>query len=319
MIFFSMACSEPFAIDRHDLVDARILGVRQQNSWLEVQVWNGRSVYHEEEPTVEWLDNSGSVLGTGVVFVLEEATVLLPTSVRYHDPNGELHDAIFELQDGTIALEPSLYALPATTDFALNTRLRQEGTLSTNGISSDGMRIVMSTQDTDGVELTTGKMRWMTVGGMGTFLERSAFETDFYRADILMDRDELLGNTPLDIEYATIFALYLDGVGGNQWTWMDLWYTDVVRFHHENRWLEISELPLEWSAGLPLSVDLQWDDGFQVMRLVNPSVEVDNVEEPFCSSPLVTNGSNRFQWSWLESGQCTISDVDGTRIVLETR
>jgi len=314
-----MACSEPFAIDRHDLVDARILGVRQQDALLEVQVWNGSSVYHEEQPTVEWLDDSGSVLGTGVVFVFEEASALLPTSVRYYDPNGGIHDAIFELQDGTIDLEPSLYALPATTDFALNTRLGQEGTLSTNGISSDAMRIVMSTQDTDAYQLTTGKMRWMTVDGKGTFLERSALETDFYRADILMDRDELLENNPLDIERATLFALYVDGVGGNQWTWMDLWYTDGVRFHHENRWLEISELPQEWTSGVPLSMELQWDDGGQVMRLINPSLEVDDVEEPMCSSPVMTNGSNRFQWSWLESGQCTISDVDGTRIVLETR
>ena len=180
----------------------------------------------------------------------------------------------------------------------------------------------MSVEDDEGAEVTTvtsGKMRWMTVGGKGTFLERSALETDFYRADILMDIDELLENNPLDIETATIFALYVDGVGGNQWTWMDLWYTDVARFHHENRWLEISELPQEWTSGVPLSMELQWDDSGQVMRLINPSLEVDDVDEPMCSSPVMTNGSNRFQWSWLESGQCTISDVDGTRIVLETR
>ena len=78
IIFLSMACSEPFAIDRHDLVDARILGVRQQDALLEVQVWNGSSVYHEEQPTVEWLDDSGSVLGTGVVFVLKKQVHCCP-------------------------------------------------------------------------------------------------------------------------------------------------------------------------------------------------------------------------------------------------
>ena len=76
MIFSSMVvwfgCSEPFAVDRHDLLDARILGVRLQDSRLEVQVWNGQSMYHLDVPTIEWLDQAGSVVGTGVDFVMED-------------------------------------------------------------------------------------------------------------------------------------------------------------------------------------------------------------------------------------------------------
>jgi hypothetical protein len=333
MIFSSMVgwfgCSEPFAVDRHDLLDARILGVRLQDSRLEVQVWNGQSMYHQDVPTIEWLNQVGSAVGTGVDFVMEdmENRSTRPTSVRYLDPDGEFHEALFDLEDGGdaddggLVLTPSLYTLSSTTDFALSARQAQNGEPSTSDIASDGMRIVMSVKNDEGAEVTTvtsGKMRWMTVGGKGTFLERSALETDFYRADILMDRDELLENNPLDIETATIFALYVDGVGGNQWTWMDLWYTDVVRFHHENRWLEVSELPVDWDAGSPLSVELRWDDAAQVMRLLSPSVEVEDVVIPVCSS-VTSNDSNRFQWSWLELGRCTISDVNGTRIVLETR
>ena len=50
----------------------------------------------------------------------------------------------------------------------------------------------MTIEDLSPPEMGAPKMRWMTAGGAGTFLELTALEADFFRADIVMDRDELM-------------------------------------------------------------------------------------------------------------------------------
>ena len=46
------------------------------------------------------------------------------------------------------------------------------------GLGTTAMRIAMSINSED--ELGLSKMRWMTAGGVGTFLELTATETDFF-------------------------------------------------------------------------------------------------------------------------------------------
>ena len=55
------ACSDPFTVDRHDLVEPRIVSVRLVDDAYEVQVWNGSGIYHEVSPVVEWFADNDEV------------------------------------------------------------------------------------------------------------------------------------------------------------------------------------------------------------------------------------------------------------------
>ena len=156
-------------------------------------------------------------------------------------------------------------------------------------------------------------MRWMTAGGEGTFLELTATETDFFRADITMDRDEVLENVPLDFPHASLFALHIDGRGHNQWTWMDVWYEDQPRIQVGNRWLALED-SIDLASGDTIGVTPTWDDTTKDWVLNNPEVTTESLILPACA------GSEQgvFDWSLLELGICTISDVNGVRIALET-
>ena len=61
-----IGCSEPFEVDRHDLVSPRVLGVRLSDSGHFVQVWNGEGPWHDESPTIDWYDDDGTKLGESV-------------------------------------------------------------------------------------------------------------------------------------------------------------------------------------------------------------------------------------------------------------
>ena len=309
-IFAGTACSEPFGVDRHDLIAPRILGVRLIDGLFDVQVWNGVSVYHQRTPNVEWFGANGEVLCTGVRCSGVDNIV---NEVRYTDGDGGVHTAIFELQDSNIELTPTWQSLPDTMSLALSRRLRTEGTAVETGLGTDAMRISMQVGGMGASD--TSKMRWMSADGVGTFLELSALETDFFRADILMDRDEVLENTPLDVEHATIFGLHVDGDGHNQWTWMDVWYAERPLLPHANRWLPVSELPSEWVRGDAVAVTLNWNDEQQDWALTDLEVTTERPVLPECAD---LGDIETFDWSLLELGICTIDDVNGIRVALET-
>lgn len=312
VLYSALGCSDPFTVDRHDLIDSRVLAVRLVDGVYEVQVWNGLNVYHEVTPTVEWLSDGGEVLCVGVRCSLNEQ---IPSLVRYTDVDGTVHDAVFELQQADVSLESIWSRLPENMELGLEIREQTEGVRVDTGFGTDAMRISMSVEGLNPNEFGRSKMRWMTAGGIGTFLELSAFETDFFRADIIMDRDEVISNEFQDHSHATLFGLYIDGMGHNQWTWMDVWYESRSLLSHHNRWLTISELPTDLTTGDIILATLSWDATQRDWILTDPEVTTEIPVTPECM------GSERvpFDWSTLELGICTIEDVDGVRIALETQ
>ena len=74
---------------------------------------------------------------------------------------------------------------------------------------------------------------------MADFLELDATSTDFLMLDLVLDRDEIIHQSDIEEEYANIFSLSMDGEGGNQWEWMDLWFTELPLLHHSNRYFPI--------------------------------------------------------------------------------
>ena len=306
VLFATFGCSEPFTVDRHDLIAPRILGVRFVDGVYDIQVWNGAGKYHEQTPTVEWLSSSNEVLCTDVRCESTDP----PQSVHYLDLEGKEHEAIFELQETTVSLMPSWSSLPEDIGLDLAARIDTDGVPLDTGIGTTAMRIAMSISSEE--ELGLSKMRWMTAGGVGTFLELSATETDFFRASIIMDRDEVVENVPLDNAHASLFALHIDGGGHNQWTWMDVWYEDQPRIHVDNRWIALDE-SIDSASGDTIAVTMSWDETTEDWVLTNPEMTTELLLLPACAG----TEQGTFDWSLLELGVCTISELDGVRITLE--
>ena len=297
----SIGCSEPFEVDRHDLITPRVLGVRLADSGHFVQVWNGEGPWHDESPSVDWYNNDGIKLGESVYL---PTGVENPTSLIYTDPVGGEHLVQFDLLTSTMQLSPLLYDLGTVNDLDLDSRLENLGEPWIGGIAPEALRIEIK----DDEFVNQGRLRWMSSFGKGTFLERSAFETDFFQSDILMDRDEVVRNIPLDFEHTSVFALYVDGFGSNQWTWMDLWSSALQTIEVSGRSIPINgDLSDDWSGDNVAFLNNQTETGFG-WSLTPTDVEVEPLSCALDDGP--------FQWMWIETGLCTIADVEDQIILL---
>ncbi len=295
-------CSDPFAVDRHDLLSPRVLGVRSSDSGHFVQVWNGEGPWHVEAPVVSWYDSNGVKLGDSVHLPSVEEH---PTSLIYTDPKGDDHFVQFDLYSSTFKLQPLFYDLGTITEFDLDSRLENIGEPWTGGVVPEALRIEFQEDEFS----DNGRMRWMSGYGRGTFLEIGALSTDYFQSDIVMDRDEVLQNVPQNFEYSSVFALYVDGLGENQWTWMDLWYSDIRTIEIAGRKLPINgDLSDDWSDENAAFVLNKTDNEFGWS--LTPT---DDAVTPLSCAI----GDGPFEWMWIETGLCTISDVDGQIVLLE--
>ena len=303
-LFSLMACSEPFEVDRHDLIAPRILGVRQQNGEIHAQIWNGEGMWHRTAPTIAWLSDVDDVLGTGARFELSEE---IPSRVRYIDSVGTEHVAQFDLSETNVDLELKRYDIGMVDDLALDARLSNQGTWIEAGTSAAAMRLVVEPSE----DVENARLRWMTSFGRGTFLERSALETDFFQEDILMDRDEIELREPQEFDYTAIFALMVNGDGHNQWAWFDLWYDDVDAVSAQGRRLRLQE-PLSESMTGPMAFRVSAVDADWGIELAEHTANIDDVNALACAPE-----RGVFQLEWLELGVCTLPDIDQQVIVLE--
>lgn len=315
-IFVAMwvvACSTPFEKDRHDLVAPRIIGVQHSADTIwKVQVWNGEGVFHDQAPDVRWLDAHAEVLGTSVILDTQST----PTTVVYTDAQGQEHEASLSGLSGTSAsfgefvIERSSFAEP--TDYTIATRSTLNTQPIESGVSTENMRFFADIPETH-------QMRWMSAHGVGSFLELDHQHTDFFRRDMVFDRDALISDLEESAEYTTVFALAIAQESSQpitQWSWTDVWYTEQSLYRHHNRWL-----PLELSSSVDsesvfdVAVTVVANDSAFGFQLVDASVDATEIStiDPLPCAP----DEGAFQWSWIELGVCLRADVDGQRIKLE--
>jgi hypothetical protein len=215
--------------------------------------------------------------------------------------------AQFDLSETNVDLALKRYDIGTVDNLALDARLTNQGTWIESDISAASMRLVI--EPSSGID--NARMRWMTSFGRGTFLERSALETDFFQEDILMDRDDIEFREPQEFDYTAIFALMVNGDGHNQWAWFDLWYDDVDTVSVQGRRLRLQE-PLAESMTGSIAFRVSVVDADWGIELGEPKANIDDVDELACAPE-----SGAFQLKWLEIGVCTLSDLDQQWIVLE--
>lgn len=306
MTMFCFGCSDPFSIDRHDLVDPRIAGVRKGEEGYIAQVWNGSAAFHQQTPKIVWFDDEGLEIGKGVVFGDETA---VPVALEYEDPRGEIQYATFAVEEAEDFFSISMQTVTESSSYALEARQEQVGVDIFDGIAAEQTRLTADVGDQQ-------KLRWMTSQGIGSFLELNRTAADFYWKDIILDRDEVEKDEAISEQYTSVFALSINQEGHNQWQWTDLWRASEANYpsllRHQNRYFPID---LEIEEETLIRVSIEQDDSLFGFQFTNPEIITENTELP--ASLECALREETFQWWWIEVGICTIDDVVGEDIVLQ--
>jgi hypothetical protein len=298
-VLLGLACSEPFLVNRQDLIEPRILGVQASSGNLHVQVWNGVGAFHENLPIVEWYDQEGVKFADGVL--VDNSSNVNEGMIHYITPEGKLLKAAFVVEEIDNSFEIQKYTMNNLTDYSIESRSDLDYSPVALEVDSENLRLVSILDDTQTV-------RWMASHGVGTILELDNHVTDFIGKDIVFDRSEILSEDEIESSYVSLFALAIDSLGKTQWEWVDVWYGTGIRLHHSNRYL-----PIDFSIDEPteISVVVNSDDSVFGFRFSEPMM--DFAVQPLSCSP----DDGPFQWWWVELGVCLVGDIEGQRILLE--
>ena len=118
--------------------------------------------------------------------------------------------AEFTVTDAVNTFRIQRYSLDISNNYSLESRLSLAVESLDESSNPDQIRLVLSPE-------TTNNTRWMTAGGVGTFLELNSQASDFIRENLILDRDEVVSQIEISDRYANIYALSIDGQGGNSW------------------------------------------------------------------------------------------------------
>ena len=301
---FCLGCSDPFSIDRHDLTEPRIIGIRKVNESYIAQVWNGAAAFHLADPKLKWFDTAGVELGDGVVFTDISS---VPTLVEYEDDFGQIHQAEFNAQDYEEFFSLSMQTMVDTVSYSLQERQEQLGADILDGVSTEHTRLITETEETQ-------QLRWTTAQGIGSFLELNRESTDFYWKDIVLEREEIIKDEAILEQYTTVFALSINQEGHTQWQWIDLWREpqELPLLRHRNRYFPID---LELQEETDILVTIEQSESLFGFEFIDPEVITEDSEIPDPLGCALEDTS--FQWWWVEIGICTMDDLTDQRIRLQ--
>jgi hypothetical protein len=297
-----ISCAEPFQEDRHDLTHFRIAGMRQSENTVSSAVWSG-ALCHDELPVYEWRINEEDYTSE---------TVLLPPSV---DGLAELLvSSSFEDRSGVLTLGREVeafkvqrFSISIGEDLSLAERLSlEESPLVGHPKSGDAIRLRASVEESVDV-------RWMTAFGNGTLLEVDAHTVDFIPDEIVFEDNEVIEQIQSTAERFTILALAIDGFGGNQWEWIDIWPDSLTSVWHDGWAIELGAISPEGQGYL--SAELQMDpngEGF----LFNDLYWSDDLSVQTHSC--VTT-EQPFSLDWVVEGRCSCTDIIGKRVAVEVQ
>lgn len=280
---FLLGCQDPFGTDRHDLVGDRIAAVAARTEGGVVSpraalIADGRP-WSDEAVALDW-------------FFVED-----PDAVAGLEPPG---------------LAPPLVAPPEATHLALVATF-PSGAVRRAFLELGGEGTLVDLEHPDVVDpgeaITVhaeaeGTLRWMSVGGRGTFTELDPTTTAWVAAEVEQDDGEAVASEPLGEGPVTFLALAIDREGGNDFRAEDLFvgtrppglWTTGDRFLPAPNHLA----PGFWRATLAAE-----DTSPTGLRLVDP-VAATATETPFDPGCLLV-------------GACSRDELVGTSVVVEAR
>ena len=292
------ACAEPFATDKHSLVDFRIAAMKQFDNRLSASVW-GEGLCHVALPSYKWtIDGAVSELVSPDISAGAQEAIL------------EVRQSESVIRKGRLPIGAALDSfevertLVSSAELSLESRRNLEE-LPFEGTIGDGQALRIHAQTDDTVAL-----QWMTAFGHGTLLELDSQTVDFYPERIAFEDGVAVEREAIELEQFQILALAMDGRGANQWRWLGIEP-------------EASSITLAGGWGVPQPSNGTMSDFIEVTLRLNDTGDAFVFEDPQWAVDL--NGQDHTCWSlnepfvldWILDGQCSCDDVIGKRVVFE--
>lgn len=344
------ACFAPFPNDRHDLVDFRIVGVQVSDAapgpgevlTAKALVYGGGGFYHDQLPTLVWRLGELELEGPVVQIVTPAESGVWDLELVATHADGVLQEqAVLPISVGegqqpvTPPILPGIqrgvveFPLDAAAEaYGLATRVELDTASGRGGVMpGQAARLRLPLEDPDG----RYQARWMSAGGLGSFLELDALTVDWLPATLFLDEEdgEIEVGEVLEPGLYAVAALVIDGMGSASWAFLDVAYDtepfsgfDGANFwvEHDGRLLEMASPPLESGmveVKLVQDDESPWGVGLRGAQPVAPwSTETtsDNLSIP-CEHPIPARGP--FRLDWIAEGLCSRQAVLGQRVRLQ--
>jgi hypothetical protein len=153
------------------------------------------------------------------------------------------------------------------------------------------------------------QLRWMVEEEAGSLLELDLRSADLLPEQVLLEDEVVVASEAVEPGLYHGLVLGIDGAGGNGWLWWDSAYA----------------LDQGWctSGGRLLDLDCSAGDGLYALKLgleegelryseVEPVADLSGATTPDCAP-----AGQPFSLDWLAEGRCTVSEVEGQRLVIE--
>jgi hypothetical protein len=301
-------CQGPFSVERHDLGPFRIAAMGVEDGVARAAVWSGEGMYHSEPLSLAWtLD--GVALGEGFDVQVIGAGALGLTATA---ADGESRQGEVTVAEAAPAFAFTRSAVDLGDDLSLEARTSASETEVTTTVTLEqAMRLRLSFGTQDASALST---RWMTADGQGSLLEVDAFAADVLAEELAWDDGELVDRTPLNAGVYPQLALVIDGAGSNRWQWID------AGFGLEGSWMRHEGRLLPWDgAGDPPTSGLVALTLGAVDPLLGPAPSGMEAVTDLAQQDVLAcaPAGLPFLFSWIAEGRCSLTEVDGARVVVE--
>lgn len=302
LVFLSLlafSCAEPFQEDRHDLTQFRIAGMRHYESTVSSAIWSG-GLCHDDRPTYDWRIQEESFTSETVPLAASaDGMAELAVSSSLESRNG-----VLTLGRELDPFQVQRFSIVIAEDLSLDTRLSLEET-SLDGHPQSGDAIRLRATVEEGVEI-----RWLTAFGNGTLLEVDAHTVDFIPDEMVFEDNEVIDRIQSPAQRFTILALAIDGLGGNQWEWIDIWPDSLTTVWHDGWAIDLGTLSPSGQGYLSAEIQLDqngegflFNDAYWSEDLSVQTHSCVTTEEPF-------------SLDWVVEGRCACSDIIGKRVAV---
>jgi hypothetical protein len=339
-----IACQEPFGTDRHELVGDRVLGLVcervDDNVTVRPLLLEDGHLWTEQPPSLAWawVDEGATLEDALDEPFSAEPAARFPTddadrtlALRVVHSSGEVDDTTLSVPaDGPVPL-PTIAGLtlavhegwtltsPTEEQLALDARLDLNPTPAAT-LPFNGWARLTAVIDPSAEALT--RVRWMTVGARGTFLELDPTRTDWAAGDLLLDDLEIEEANPIAPGIVTVVMLALDDRSGNRARITERWVGEARTdgLFVSGRWLHATESPPTGSLvratliandGAPTGLRLEGVEAVTIEAL--PDEDPYGTEALPCTEPV----AGPFDPIWLVDGRCSRAQVADRQVVLQ--
>ena len=304
-----LGCRPVFSVYPDELSQFRIMSIGLEDSVdfdcpvATAVIWSGDGAFHNQAVSLEW-ELDGEPLGAGWDQSVcgGETLSLIATSL-----NGDVREGFVSVGEGAFPLFPTREAV-VVEETTIDARRDLAGSPVYAGVQlGESSRTYVNSFQ------AAKRVRWMSPVDSGEVLELEVNIADILGDTLTLEDGEVTERVSLGVAITSHFAIAVDGVGGNNWGWIDSSFgiadSDLLR--HEGRLIDVSGVD---------SIDMSSELLAFTITISGGEVEYSNFEtvSDLAESTVACGRDLQpFRMEWLNSGRCTTAELDGQRVVVE--